>query len=232
MWAHPRRNPRSAVRRGSILVHNEGPLWAPYPGTRVWETQNYFKDIIESAELLTEERKAKGKRHGGLGYVAIRILKLFCRIVDFRKGRLDPSYLYIQEKTGFSIDAIARALKQLRDLGFIHWRRRYRRDTNDEGKPISVQISNAYRIEFPEAAKEILARKRPKAPPPECAEHREEQLEKDRERVLRALGCEGSTKAIYGTGVDPMGDALAKVGAGVDKNEAKRDSAMRREPVP
>ena len=157
---------------------------------------------------------------------------MMCRIVDFRTGRLDPSYLYLQEKTGRSMDAIARGLKQLRALGFIDWKRRYKRDTNDEGKPISVQISNVYRIMMPEAVEKLLEKTNPKPPTPECEEHRQQEREKDRERVLRELGYEAGTKAIYGSGVDPLGDALAKLGAAVDKNEAMRDSAIQSEPVP
>lgn len=223
------RRQKSPVRRHSHLKGTESSKFhEPYPGKDVAASAKWFRHTLEAAKAYTRKHKAKGKRHGGLGYVAIDILELFGKLADFKTGQLDPSYVYIRECLGYSIDAISRALKQLRAHGFIDWVRRFVPSTDARGKLIYVQTSNAYRVYLPPAAAKLLGRVIKPAPLPEDEQHRLKELEANRKRVLAELGYEEQSLYLFGSD-DPLGNALAKLGRRIEKRNHRRDSAIRSE---
>jgi hypothetical protein len=115
-------------------------------------------------ELATRQ---PGARNGALGFVALEVLDYLGNLVNFRTGRLDPSLDFLMGKLRRSRDAIVRALKALRDHGFLDWLRRFE-PTGIEGRGPQVrQVSNAYRLSLPRRAAAMLGRFFQPAPAPE-----------------------------------------------------------------
>lgn len=156
---HPTRADRRTyqpVRRNSRMAGREGVFWRPVSRKEV----SAIILAAEKFELSTKRAGRGGGRHNGaLGPVAIEILRLFRNIVDFRTGRLDPSIDYLMDRLERSRAAIVRALKALRDHGFLDWLRRYV-PTGGEGArgPQVQQTSNAYRLSLPKRAAAAIAR--------------------------------------------------------------------------
>jgi len=165
---HPTRADRRTyqpVRRNSRMAGREGVFWRPVSRKEV----SAIILAAEKFELSTKRAGRGGGRHNGaLGPVAIEILRLFQNIVDFRTGRLDPSIEYLMDRLERSRAAIVRALKALRDHGFLDWLRRYV-PTGGEGArgPQVQQTSNAYRLSLPKRAAAAIARYFRPAPVPD-----------------------------------------------------------------
>lgn len=77
-----------------------------------------------AAEGYDRQHKQPGKRNGPIGHVGLEALRALYRIVCHRSGRLEPSIDYLRGKLRRSRDAIVRALKTLKDHGFLDWIRR------------------------------------------------------------------------------------------------------------
>ncbi len=105
---------RNSRRRGSC----EGSFWR---GTSRQDVQK----VLMAARYYDRAKKEPGKRNGPLGGIALEVLALFANLVNFKSGRLDPSLDYITDKLCRSRDAVVRALKSLRDHGFLDWLRRF-----------------------------------------------------------------------------------------------------------
>ena len=150
---------REPVRRHSRLAGRcEGTFWRP---TSRAETRR----VLMAAERFDRGGRAKGRRNGPLGHVALEVLAYMANLVSHRTGRLEPSLDTMAARLRRSRDAIARALKALRAHGFLDWLRRYE-ETGREGRGPQVrQVSNAYRLLLPPVAARLLgangARRRP-----------------------------------------------------------------------
>lgn len=174
-----RRRKGAVVRRGSVL---RGSL------------QGFFRAVdpkskgltLKAAKRFDKLTKTKGKRNGALGYTGLLVLEALFDIVDYRSGRLEPSYKWIHERTKLSISAISAALKRLASNGFLKIVRRYERTDNNEGGPPVRQISNAYRIELPPVAAKTL-RTPPPPPIPDDEAARREEASAEYERMICQL---------------------------------------------
>jgi hypothetical protein len=146
---------RNSRRKGSC----EALFWR--------ETSRHdVQKILMAARQYDRAKKEPGKRNGPLGGIALEILALFANLVNFKSGRLDPSLDYITDKLCRSRDAVVRALKALRDHGFIDWLRRFEPAPSEGRGPQVRQVSNAYRLSAPKRALALLGRwaGRPAAP--------------------------------------------------------------------
>ena len=146
---------RNSRRKGSC----EASFW------RGISRQNVQK-ILMAARQYDRAKKEPRKRNGPLGGIALEVLALFANLVNFKSGRLDPSLDYITDKLCRSRDAVVRALKALRDHGFLDWLRRFEPAPNEGRGPQVRQVSNAYRLSAPKRALALLGRwgGRPAAP--------------------------------------------------------------------
>jgi len=86
-------------------------------------------------------------RHGGaVGHAALQVLHaLVFDFLNFRTGRLDPSYAAIATKAGVCVRTVATAIKRLRELGILHWVRRCAESWRD-GRFVLEQETNAYAV--------------------------------------------------------------------------------------
>jgi hypothetical protein len=84
---------------------------------------------------------------GSIGSAAMRVLEsLIFDFLNYRSGRLDPSYAGIARRTGLGRSTVAVALARLKSLGIIHWLRRCVEDRDDDGRFVLRQQTNAYAV--------------------------------------------------------------------------------------
>lgn len=109
------------------------------------------------------------RRYGGiLGSAFIRVLQsLIFDFLDYKTGRLDPSYNAIAKKTGLGRSTVAVALKLGHRAGVIHWDRRCKLVPATTGRRQELrQETNAYTILSPHNWRGYKPAKKEKAPPP------------------------------------------------------------------
>ncbi len=142
---------RHPVRRGSRLAGTcEGAFWRRTDRQEV-------RRVVLAARRYELAGRQKGRRNGPLGHVALEVLELLANLVSYRSGRLDPSYAYLMAKLRRSKDAVHRALRALREHGFLDWLRRHEAIELVEGPGPQVrQVSNAYRLSLPARAARLL----------------------------------------------------------------------------
>jgi len=95
-----------------------------------------------------QTRGSRGKRtHGGeLGHSALQVLHaLIFDFLNFRTGRLDPSYAAIARQANVCERAVATALVRLKALGILNWVRRCA-ETWRDGRYVLEQQTNAYAV--------------------------------------------------------------------------------------
>jgi hypothetical protein len=145
----------------------EGVFWRPTSRRDVEQ----IKLAARRYELATRQ---PGARNGALGFVALEVLDYLGNLVNFRTGRLDPSLDFLMGKLRRSRDAIVRALKALRDHGFLDWLRRFEPTGNEGRGPQVRQVSNAYRLSLPRRAAAMMGRFFQKPPAPDDHAHAQE----------------------------------------------------------
>ena len=99
------------------------------------------------------DRQTKRKDHhgGAVGHAALQVLHtLIFDFLNYRSGRLDPSYAAIARKANVCERTVATALKRLRELGILNWVRRCAESWRD-GRFVLEQETNAYAV-LPDSA--------------------------------------------------------------------------------
>jgi hypothetical protein len=87
-----------------------------------------------------------GHHGGALGHTGLAVLHaLIFDFLNFRTGRLDPSYAAIAAKAGVCVRTVATALQRLRELGILNWVRRCAERWAD-GRFVLEQETNAYAV--------------------------------------------------------------------------------------
>ncbi|WP_208863793.1 helix-turn-helix domain-containing protein [Paracoccus marcusii] len=205
---------RNSRRKGSC----EASFWR---GTSRQDVQK----VLMAARQYDRARKEPGKRNGPLGGIALEVLALFANLVNFKSGRLDPSLDYITDKLCRSRDAVVRALKALRDHGFLDWLRRFEPAPNDGRGPQVRQVSNAYRLSAPKRALALLGRwaGRPAAPDDDQAARKDRAaMEANHVETLDLAGL-----AVFKIEDSDLAKALALMGKAIDLREsAKRTESQ------
>ena len=213
--AKPNRQP---IRRHSYLKGREGLFWQSI-------TRQDARRIVLAARKYDLDTKQHGQRNGALGTVAIEVLDYVANLIDYRTGRLEPSLQHLMEKLKRSKDAIVRALKALRDHGFIDWIRRYVPADDDTGRVQVKQTSNAYRLNLPERARKLLGRYGQQSPMPDD----EAQRIAERERLIEEHRASLSLAELPLFDVEDEGlaEVLSRLGQMVQEREsAKRSESL------
>ena len=204
------------VRRGSRLAGRcEGTFW------RAISRQEVRRILLAARRYELMERRA-GQRNGPLGHVALEVLELLGHLVSYRTGRLEPSLEYLMRTLRRSKDAIVRALRSLRDHGFLDWLRRYV-PTGQEGRGPQVrQTSNAYRLALPAQALRLLGRLMQATPVPDDVSHTQEQHKAEQEAYRASLPLDEF--AVLEVEDDRLGRLLASLGRSVQERESARQT--------
>ncbi len=208
---------RQPVRRHSRLVGRcEGIFW------RRTDRQEVRRVLLAARRYDLVERQT-GRRNGPLGHVALEVLELLANLVSFRTGRLDPSLDTLMAKLKRSRDAVWRALRALREHGFLDWLRRYEPTGQTEGRgPRVRQASNAYRMMIPLRAARLLGRMGAAPPLPEDVIHAQEV--RAAELAAHKAGLPLDELALFEVASSPLARALADMGRKVEERESVRRS--------
>ena len=188
-------------------------------------TRQEVQKIIKAAQRYELHGRKPGRRNGPLGGVALEILALFGNLVSYKTGRLDPSLDWIMDKLKRSRDAVVRALKALRDHGFLDWLRRFEPTPNEGRGPQARQVSNAYRLFAPKRALALLGRwsGRPSLPDDDDLARADRKAIEAEHVASLNLGAFAS----FQCGDTPLGRALAQMGKAIDLREsAKRTESQ------
>ena len=88
-----------------------------------------------------------GQHGGAIGHAAMQVLHcLVFDFLNFRTGRLDPSYAAIAQKAGVCVRTVASALTRLKALGILNWVRRCAERRDADGRFVLEQETNAYAV--------------------------------------------------------------------------------------
>ena len=202
---------RESHRRGRC----EGNFW------RRTDRREVQRIVLAAKRYELMERQA-GRRRGLFGHVAVELLELMANLVDFRTGRLEPSYAYLALKLGRSRGAVARAIADLRRHGFLERLRRYE-GTGQEGQrgPQVRQVTNAYRLSLPKKALKLLGRLMQPAPLPDDLVQAQAERAAEREAYKAALPLD--ELPLFEVENDRLGRLLAELGRKLRERESTNE---------
>lgn len=99
------------------------------------------------ARDFDRQSKRKGCHGGAIGHTALQVLhSLIFDFLNFRTGRLDPSYAAIARASGVCERTVATALKRLKELRVLSWLRRCQ-ESRQDGRYVLRQETNAYAVQ-------------------------------------------------------------------------------------
>lgn len=214
----PRRTHQPIRRLSRPRGRCEGVFWRS-------TNRHEVRQIVTAARRYELVTRQAGQRNGALGPVALEILDLFANLVDFRTGRLDPSLAFVMAKLRRSRDAITRALRALRDHGFLDWLRRFESTGNEGRGPQVQQASNAYRMSLPARAGRLLGRLFQAAPAPDDFTHARNVAAATYRSQVESLSLSERASHVIEDG--GLAAALARLGSFIEQRESAKRSESR-----
>jgi len=98
------------------------------------------------ARDFDRQSHTEGRHGGAVGHAALQVLHaLIFDFLNFRSGRLDPSYAALARAANVCERTVATAIKRLRELGILNWVRRCAESWRD-GRFVLEQETNAYAV--------------------------------------------------------------------------------------
>lgn len=208
---------RTPVRRQSRYAGRcEGVFWRS-------TNRQEVRQVVVAARRYELTTRQAGQRNGALGPVALEILELFANLVDFRTGRLEPSLDFMMAKLRRSRDAITRALRALRDHGFLDWLRRFVPTGNEGRGPQVQQTSNAYRMSLPARALRLMGQLFTQAPAPDDFSHAQQQAATTYRGQVDSLSLPDRARHVIDPD-NPLAEALARLGSLIQERESAKRS--------
>jgi hypothetical protein len=208
------RHDRARVRRCSYAAGQcEGRIW------RRTDRQS-VRRVLLAAKRYEVVGRARWRRNGPLGHVAIEVLELLTNIVDFRSGRLEPAVAFLMKRLRRSKDAVVRALAALREHGFLDWLRRFEPVEREGPGPRIRQVANAYRLLIPPRALRLLGIHGQDVPMPDDVVHEREAQAVEIAAMKAGLSLE--ELAVVEVDDGPLGRLLAQMGRRVSQCESAR----------
>ena len=156
--AGKKRGPDRRVRRGSVdVADSKARVWrAIHTGTKAGGMR-WRDTLLKVAREYDHVGKSTG-RWGPLGPHAREVLEALLDLIDFRTGRLEPTYDKLVSMTRFARSTIASALRRLRAHGFLDWVRRSRLVDKPDGEVAREQTSNAFVFDLTRLPRRVLQR--------------------------------------------------------------------------
>lgn len=177
---------------------------------------------LRRAERAGERLLTAFERHlARLTFSAVRVFEELAQICRLQQGRVYPSYDYLVEKTKLSRSTIRRAIAILEDVGFIVRQRRFKRVEAEGAGPRYAQTSNAYRLLLPKSILSYLPRWLRPPPLPIDEECRKAGEIEQTQAMLATLTSREFAETIVS---GPLGKALARLGASLDRHEREVQS--------
>lgn len=156
--AGKKRGPDRRVRRSSYDESDRRvrQVWRAINGGSKAGGLRWRDALVKTAREYDLVGKQSG-RWGPLGPHALRVLEELLQLVDFKTGRLDPTYERLMTMTGYCRSTIAKSLRRLQVHRFLDWMRRTR-VVDGEAGPERKQTSNAYFFELGGLPKRVFQR--------------------------------------------------------------------------
>jgi hypothetical protein len=133
----------------SEKTYAEFPVWGESTCKRVQFTPMPRKEAVKlwhRARDFDRQTHTPGKHGGALGPSGLQVLHVFLfDFLNYKTGRLDPSYKAIARKANICEHTVSDALKRLAALGIITWIRRCAEEWVN-GRYVRRQLTNAYCI--------------------------------------------------------------------------------------
>lgn len=195
------------VRRGSVPYEDgEGFFRAitSQIGARIMRAAERFARVSMKA-------RARGQRRGELTDIDVQILEaLIFDFMDWKSGRLEPTYAQIARKTGRGRATIAASLTRLERAGLLERMRRFKKIEGAEGRmePQVEQAPNAYRVSLPQRLAALIGLGPRRAPPPD-----------DHDHAAKAAILTKDVHLTEDTGKPTMGAALDRLQQGVNQRD-------------
>lgn len=126
------------------------PVWSESTRLEVQFSPVPKKAVVALWHLARDferQTRAANRQDGAIGRNGLAVLQaLIFDFLNFRTGRLDPSYAGIARAACLSVRSVARGLAKLRAAGVLHWLRRCHEDHDELGRFRLRQASNAYTV--------------------------------------------------------------------------------------
>lgn len=181
-----------------------------------------FARAMAGARALERETRCTGRPQGDIGPVALELLAQLYRLGQRFKGRIEPSLDFLMRAIRRSRTAVVRALKQLREAGFVEWARRFVPVDREGPGPRYRQTSNAYRLRLPMALRRLLGKRADPAPLPDDVAQHVADRHAETERMLAGLS---PRELAYTVADGPLAKSLAALGEAIAARDERELSA-------
>lgn len=213
-------NPTGApVLRGSLEEGTfEHRFWRMYQPRETDRLQRAARDV---SRMFRRERRDIRVENGlqdaapllpTLTQSAVLVYEVLCQLGRTCKGEIYPSYEWLISKTDLSRATVARAIKQLKEAGFLSIQRRCKRIEREGPGPRFQQTSNAYRLDWPTRLAKWLGYTHAPCPIPDDEDHRQQERQQYGNRLVPVQ----SDNALDG--------ALERLERALDKRESQKDT--------
>jgi len=221
------------ILRGSVEAgtFEKSFFTPPAPG----ETDRILRaarKALDAGRRLRRDARADGRQLtpverglASLTSAAVRVLEELLTLARLNHGQVFPTYDYLAQATSLGRVTVARALHVLDDVGFIVRQRRFKRVAGQGPGPRYEQTSNVYRTFLPEAVLAYLPRWMRPAPVPVDEIQRQAERIEEHQAMLSRLGCRDLALEVAG---GALGQALAKLGAAIDRREREFQNGSER----
>lgn len=213
-------NPTGApVLRGSLEEGTfEHRFWRSYQPKEADKLQRAAREVSRMFRRERRDLRESGDRGAvkallpSLTHSAVLVYEVLCQLGRTCKGEIFPSYEWLASKTDLSRATIARAIRQLKEAGFLAIQRRCKRIEREGPGPRFEQTSNAYRLDWPTRLAQWLGYKHVPCPLPDDEQYR--QQERLAAEPLR----------LPSTSNDELDNALSRLELALDKRESQKDT--------
>jgi DNA-binding transcriptional ArsR family regulator len=213
-------NPTGApVLRGSFEEGTfEHHFWRMYQPRETDRLQRAARDV---SRMFRRERRDIRVENGlqdaapllpTLTQSAVLVYEVLCQLGRTCKGEIYPSYAWLISKTDLSRATVARALKQLKEAGFLSIQRRCKRIEREGPGPRFEQTSNAYRLDWPARLAKWLGYTHAPCPIPDDEDHRQQENQQYGNRPARIESH------------NALDSALERLERALDKRESQKDT--------
>lgn len=186
------RRPRQPEPQNRRTLSPVRRLSKPAGGER-WEpmTRAQANRRIFALKVYREKLRKPGQRWGAEGTIsagAVGLYELLCNMAVRGRGRVEPSVAWLARACNVPAKVVHAWKTQLKDHGFLDWRRRWVETgvTGSRGPQVQ-QTSNAYWLQLPMAAwamvEKLLAKKAPPPEPKQASPELQAQLDRLAARV-------------------------------------------------
>ena len=138
------------ISTGGIKTFAPWPVWSGSTSTPVKPVPMSKKAAVRLWHRVRDfdrQTRRAGHHGGAVGPTALAVLhSLVFDFMNWRSGRLDPSYAAIARASNLCVRSVATAIKRLKELGIIDWVRRCTESRTQDGRYVLTQQSNAYAV--------------------------------------------------------------------------------------